>query len=265
MEDLPVYQHDAADTVYDFPLRDSTRLFLRLEVLHRQLAAAADHRSAELNRTAVHVVLSLLELVDQEDLRAHLLHQIYYLQRNYEVLRTREDIRQENLKAVLDELERFREELVQLKANTGRTLRFDPLISALRQRDSATSAAMAADLPMYQWWLQSGAERCSEDFLTWVEAFGPLLNANRKFLALLRQRGEYRNCEADQGSFVASIAQDQELWMVRIGIPDGVPCFPEVSGASDSGKIHVRFVQTPVSDAAGELYRPHFAFVLAVC
>ena len=257
--------HGTAGILYEFPLRDSIHLFLRLEVLDRQLTVAAGLRSAELNRTAVHAVLSALDLVFREDLRAHLLRQIYYLQRNYEVLRAREDIRQESLKALLDELEQFREELVQLKANTGRTLRFDPLISALRQRDSVTDAAMAVDLPMYQWWLQSGTERCGEDFLKWVEAFSPLLNANRKFLALLRDRGEYRDCEADQGSFVASITRGQELWMVRIGMPNGIPCFPQVSGASDSGKIHVRFLQTPPGDTAGELYRPNFAFMLAVC
>jgi len=260
-----VGSNGAANALYEFPLRDSIRLFLRLEVLDRQLAAAANHRNGELNRTAVHVVLSMADLVFREDLRAHLLQQIYYLQRNYKVLRAREDIRQENLKALLDELEQFREELVQLKASTGRNLRFDPLISALRQRDSVTDAAMAVDLPVYQWWLQAPPERCREDFLKWVEAFGPLLNANRKFLALLRERGEYHNCEADQGSFVASITRDQELWMVRIGIPKGIPCFPQASGASDSGKIHVRFLETPSSDTAGELYRPKFAFMLAVC
>ena len=264
MNDL-IGSHGAAGVLYEFPLRDSIRLFLRLEVLDRQLAAAADHRSAELNRTAVHVVLSVVDLVFREDLRAHLLQQIYYLQRNYKVLRAREDIRQESLKALLDELEQFREELVQLKANTGRRLRFDPLINALRQRDTVTDAAMAVDLPMYQWWLQAPAERCGEDFRKWVEALGPLLNANRKFLTLLRERGDYHECEADQGSFVASITRDQELWMVRILTPNDIPCFPQVSGASDSGKIHVRFLETPSGDQAGELYRPKFAFLLAVC
>lgn len=257
--------YGAADALYEFALRDSMRLFLRLEVLDHQLAAAADLRSSELNRRAVHVVLSVVDLVFREDLRAHLLQQIYYLQRNYKVLRAREDIRQENLKALLDELEQFREELVQLKASTGRNLRFDPLISALRQRDSVTDAAMAVDLPAYQWWLQAPVERRHEDFLRWVEALGPLRNANRKFLALLRERGEYRDCEADQGSFVASISRNQELWMVRIGMPKGIPCFPQVSGASDSGKIHVRFLGIPSGAASGELYRPSFAFMLAVC
>ncbi len=255
----------ATGALYEFPLRDSIRLSLRLEVLDRQLAAVADHRSPELNRTATHAVLSTLDLIFREDLRAHLLQQIYYLQRNYEVLRTREDIMQENLATLLDELEQFRKELGQLKAATGRAVRFDPLISALRQRGSITDAAMAADLPMYQCWLQSGAENCGKDFLKWVESFDPLLSANRKFLALLRERGEYRECEAEQGGFVASVARNQELWMVRISLPNGIPCFPEVSGTSDSGKIHVRFLHIPVGFAAAKPYRPNFTFMLAVC
>ncbi len=257
--------HMGAGTLYEFPLRDSARLFLRLEVLEQQLRLAFGHRNAELNRTAAHAVLGALDLVFREDLRAHLLQQIYHLRRNYEILRARQDIRQENLQAVLDELEQFREELGQLNANAVRTLRFDPLISALRQRDSTTDAAMAVDLPMYQWWLHSGAERCRKDFQRWAEAFGPLLGANRKFLDMLRQRGEYRDCEANQGSFTASIAGDQELWMVRVGVPGETPCFPQVSGASDSGKIHLRFLQTPSGGNAGELYRSDFFFKLAVC
>lgn len=251
--------------LYEFPLRDSARLFLRLEVLGQQLKQANGHRGPERNRAAAHAVLSALDLVFREDMRAHLLQQIYHLQRNYEILRAREDIRQEGLKTILAELEQFRQELVQLKSNEVRTLRFDPLISALRQRGSVTDAAMAVDLPMYQWWLQSGAERRREDIKRWTEAFQPLLDANGKFLALLRQRGEYRDCEASRGGFTASITLGHELWMVRIAVPAGTPCFPQVSGASDSGKVHVRFMQTPSGKEAAEPYRVDFPFQLAVC
>ena len=59
--------------LYEFPLRDSTRLFLRLEVLGEQLQHAAGHRGAESNRSAAHAVLGALDLVFREDLRAHLL------------------------------------------------------------------------------------------------------------------------------------------------------------------------------------------------
>lgn len=250
---------------YEFPLRDATRLFLRLEVLGRQLTHAQGYRGTERNRAAAHAILSALDLVFREDLRAHLLQQIYHLQRNYEILRARDDIRQEGLTAILAELEEFREELVQLKSNEVRTLRFDPLISALRQRDSVTDAAMAVDLPMYQWWLNADPERCREDLKRWTETFRPLMDANRKFLNLLRQRGEYRDCEASQGGFTASIALGQELWMVRIAVAADTPCFPQISGASDSGKIHVRFFRTPSGKDAAEPYRTDFSFKLAVC
>ncbi len=251
--------------LYEFPLRDSTRLFLRLEVLGEQLKHASGHRDAETNRSAAHAVLGALDLVFREDLRAHLLQQVYHLQRNYEILRAREDIRQEGLQAILEELEEFRQELAQLKSSEVRTLRFDPLISALRQRDSVTDAAMAVDLPLYQWWLNAGAERCRDDIKRWIETFQPLLEANRKFLTLLRQRGEYRDCEARQGGFTASITLGHELWMVRIAVPVDTPCFPQVSGTSDSGKIHVRFMQTPSGRDAAEPYRVDFPFKLAVC
>ena len=251
--------------LYEFPLRDSAKLFLRLEVLGRQLKQANGHRGPERNRAAAHTVLSALDLVFREDLRAHLLQQIYHLQRNYEILRAREDIRQEGLKAILAELEQFRLELVALKSNEVRTLRFDPLINSLRQRGSVTDAAMAVDLPMYQWWLQAGEERRREDIQRWTEAFQPLMDANGKFLALLRQRGEYRDCEASQGAFTASITLGHELWMVRIAVPADTPCFPQVSGASDSGKVHVRFMQTPSGKEAAEPYRADFPFKLAVC
>ncbi len=251
--------------LYEFPLRDSTRLFLRLEVLGEQLQHAAGHRGAESNRSAAHAVLGALDLVFREDLRAHLLQQVYHLQRNYQILRAREDIRQDGLHAILEELEEFRQELAGLKSSEVRTLRFDPLISSLRQRDSVTDAAMAVDLPMYQWWLHSGAERCKDDIKRWTETFEPLMDANRKFLTLLRQRGEYRDCEAQKGGFTASITLGHELWMVRIAIPTDTPCFPQVSGTSDSGKVHVRFMQTPSGKDAPEPYRDDFAFKLAVC
>ena len=254
-----------AETLYEFPLRDSTRVFMRLEVLDRQLECISRHGSAELNRTTAHAVLGALDLVFREDLRAHLLQQIHRLQHNYEALRAREDIRQENLTAMLEELGQFREELGRLNANAARTLRFDPLISALRQRDSITDAAMAIDVPMYQWWLHAGADHCRRDFERWVEAFRPLMDANRKILEMLRQRGEYRYCEASQGSFAASIARDQELWMVRVGVRREIPCFPQVSGTWDSGRIHLRFLQTPAGENAGELYQTDFGFTLAVC
>ena len=251
--------------LYEFPLRDATRLLLRLEVLGEHLKHARGQRGPERNRIAAHAVLSALDLVYREDLRAHLLQQIYYLQRNYEILRARADIRQGELKAILAELEEFRDELAQLKANEVRTLRFDPLISALRQRDSVTDAAMTVDLPMYQWWLNSGPERRREDIRRWTESFQPLMDANRRFLALLRERGEYRDCSAARGGFTASVTRGHELWMVRVAMPADAPCFPQVSGASDSSKIHVRFFKTPSAKDASEPYRADFPFRLAVC
>lgn len=250
---------------YEFPLRDATRLFLRLEVLDGELKHASSYRGRERYRVAAHAVLSALDLVFREDLRAHLLQHIYYLQRNYEILRAREDIRQDGLKAILTELEDFREQLTRLKASEVRTLRFDPLISALRQRDSVTDAAMAVDLPMYQWWLHAGEERCREDIKRWTGTFQPLMDANRRFLALLRQRGEYRDCSASQGKFTASITLGHELWMVRVALPADVPCFPQVSGTSDSSKIHVRFFKTPSGKEGTEPYVADFPFLLAVC
>ena len=255
----------ATGILYEFPLRDATRLFLRLEVLDQQLEHARDHRGPERNRFAAHAVLSALDLVFREDLRAHLLQQIYYLQRNYEILRAREDIRQDGLKAILTELEEFREQLARLKASDVRTLRFDPLLSALRQRDSVTDAAMAVDMPMYQWWLHAGDERRRDDIQRWTETFQPLLDANRRFLALLRERGEYRDCSAGQGKFTASITFGHELWMVRVALPAEVPCFPQVSGTSESSKIHVRFFKTPTGKEGSEPYTTDFPFMLAVC
>ena len=267
----PFSAHAANSIRYDFPLRDATRLCLRLEVLDQQLKHALGFRGSERHwgterkRTAAHAILGALELVFRQDLRANLLQQIYHLRRNYENLRARDDIRQESLASVLAELEEFREELVQLKSNEVRTLRFDPLLSALRQRDSLTDAAMAVDLPVYKWWLNANPERCRDDIRRWTETFQPLMDANRKFLDLLRQRGEYRDCEASQGAFTASITLGHELWMVRIAVPAEVPSFPQVSGASDSGKIHVRFFKTPSGKEAAEPYRSDFPFLLAVC
>ena len=257
--------YSSKNILYEFPLRDATRLFLRLEVLEQQLKHARGYRGTDRNRAAAHAILSALDLVFREDLRAHLLQQIYHLQRNYEILRAREDIRQDSLKAILAELEEFREQLGQLKSSEVRTLRFDPLISALRQRDSLNNAAMAVDLPVYQWWLNANPERCREDIKRWTATFQPLMDANRKFLDLLRQRGEYRDCEASQGGFTASITLGNELWMVRIAVPADTPCFPQVSGTSDSGKIHVRFFKAPYGKDASEPYREEFPFKLAVC
>ena len=257
--------HSSTGIHYEFPLRDATRLLLRLEVLDHQLKHARGCRGAEQNRIAAHAVLSAVELVFREDLRAQLLQQIGRLQRNYQILRAREDIHQDGLRAILAELEEFRDELVQLKANDVRTLRFDPLISALRQRGSVTDAVMAVDLPMYQWWLHSGTDRCRGDIKRWTETFQPLMNANRRFLALLRQRGEYHDCSASGGGFTASVTRGHELWMVRVAVPAGAPCFPQVSGASDSSKIHVRFFRTPSGKDGPEPYRADFSFRLAVC
>ena len=257
--------HPSAGILYEYPLREATRLFLRLEVLDQQLRHAGGPGGPEQNRIAAHAVLSALDLVFLEDLHAHLLQQIHHLQRNYEILRAREDIEQEGLKAILSELEEFRKELGQLKASDVRTLRFDPLLSALRQRDSVTDAAMAVDLPMYQWWLQMDDQRRRGDIERWTASFQPLLDANRRFLALLRERGEYHDCAASRGGFTASITLGHELWMVRLALPAEIPCFPQVSGSSDSSKIHVRFFKTPNGKEGLEGYQRDFTFLLAVC
>lgn len=255
----------ASSILYEFPLRDGTQLLLRLEILDQQLKRAAEGRGVEPDRATAYAVLSAVDLLFREDLRARLMQQIYRLQRNYEILRARSDIDQEGLEAVLAEFEQFRKELAQLKSVEARALRSDPLIGTLLRRGSLTHAAMAADLPMYQWWLHSPAERKREDVKRWAAALKPLTEANGKFLGLLRQRGEFRDCEAGKGSFTASVTHGHELWMVRIAVAGGIACFPQISGASDGGRIHVRFMRAPSDKNAGEPYRADFPFRLAVC
>jgi hypothetical protein len=143
---------DSEPIVYEQPLNERMRAFMRLEFLWQQLSYHAGQPNAWSSRSAVAGLLEILAITSRGDARGDVLKE---LERQMSALRdfqNRPGVDGARLRAVLTALMRRREELNAAGANFMQKLRESEFLNAIKHRSAIPGGTCEFDLPdFYQW------------------------------------------------------------------------------------------------------------------
>jgi cell division protein ZapD len=249
--------------VYEQPLNERMRTFLRLDFLYQQTLYHEERTDSWSTRAAVNSLLEILAITARGDIRSEVLKE---LERQMSVLHefaARPGVDGGRLKAVLANLARLRTELNNAGALFMQRLRDSEFLNSIKHRSTIPGGTCEFDLPDYRHWLDQPATVRAATFDDWMVTIRPLCDAVTELLWLTREAGRPRPEVAVAGSFQLAFERDNPCQLIRITLPAGTLLFPEISASHH--RCSIRFLSWPDVSTRPVQATEDVKFLLTTC
>lgn len=231
---------EAAPVVYEQPLNERMRTFLRLEFLYTQASYHSELPNPWSSRAAMASLLEILAITARGDSRNDVLKE---LERHVNVLKdyqSRTGVDPGRLKALMSNLVKLRHDLSTIGGNYMGPLRDSEFLSAIKHRSAIPGGTCDFDLPDYSYWLSRPAEVRAAEFDGWLALIRPLCDSIAESLWLTRQNARSKRETAGGGIFQLQFDRETPCQLVRVTLPANSDMFPEMSASQH--KCTVRFL-----------------------
>ena len=249
--------------VYEQPLNEKVRAFLRLEKLFQQYAFHLQHGSDWNNRVAIDSILEILAYTTRSDIKLEVLKELERQHSRLERLSKRPQIDQSQLTSVLKNIQKRVGELQAISGQVGQDTKNVELLTAIAQKSSVPGSICDFDLPALKHWLTLPKEQRQKHIEKWFQPFGHLDRAVQLILDVLRHSAEDTEEIAENGFFQKSLDTNQAIQLLRISVPDNVLCYPEISAGKH--RFSVRFMKNEDPAMRPEQCQDDVSFKLKMC
>ncbi len=255
---------DIADkAIYELPITERIRNFLRLEFLFEQVQYGLDKSSEWDSRQSILSLIEISDLVGRVDIKGEICKELDRHINLLEPLQRNPQVDADVLSSMLGRLRDSQTLVHQAAYHPGHALRHDELINSIRQRVSIAGGTCSFDLPAYHHWLNRSTSERKFQFGRWAHDLEYLKNAIQLVLLLLRTGAAVTAESADEGFFSMTFESNRSIQLVRILLPIGVSYFPEVSGGRH--RFSVRFLEQPSTQERPAQIRRQLDFELQIC
>jgi cell division protein ZapD len=220
----------ATQIVFEHPLNERIRTFLRLEHLFEKIEFFTPQYDPWATRVAVEALLDVVSVTARSDIKSEIVKE---LDRNITTLNrlaTQPGVDPSTLDRVRAELRQAAAGIQALQGPIGQGAREDDLLKAVSQRSSLPGGACSFDLPQYHHWLIQSPDRRQSRVDQWLRDLRPAEQAIRLILSLARTSANPRELVAERGFFQESLDPQAPAQLLRIGLNGTHNLYPEVSG-----------------------------------
>jgi cell division protein ZapD len=253
----------AAGPVFEQPLNERMRTFLRLDFLYQQALYHEEREDSWATRAAMSSLLEILAITARGDIRSEVLKE---LERQMSVMHdytARPGVDTGRLKAVLSNLARLRTELNSAGALFMQRLRDSEFLNSIKHRSAIPGGTCEFDLPDYRHWLDQPFATRAAQFGDWMATIRPLCDAVTELLWLTREAARPRPETAVGGAFQIQFERDNPCQLLRLTLPAGTNLFPEISGSHH--RCSIRFLHWNDMNARPVQATEDVKFLLTVC
>jgi cell division protein ZapD len=226
--------------VFEHPLNERMRTFLRLDFLYSQALYHSETASQWGTRAAVSSLIDILAVIGRSDVRSDALKE---LERQLTLLgefQSKPGVDTNRLKTLIANLTRLRSELLNAGVANLQPLKDSEFLNAIKHRSSIPGGTCEFDLPDYLYWLTQPDEIRVRAFNQWLTMLRPLCDAVSELIWLTRQNGRTRQETAQGGNFTITFDRENPLQLLRIALPASTGLYPEVSGSHH--RCNMRFL-----------------------
>ncbi|MBK6673458.1 MAG: cell division protein ZapD [Proteobacteria bacterium] len=231
----------AAPLIFEQPLNERMRTFLRLDYLYNQALYHNEKASQWGSRAAVGSLIDILAITTRSDVRSEVLKEIERHLLQLAEFENKSGVDGGRLRALINNLTRLRSALSAAGAAYLQPLRDSEFLAAIKHRSAIPGGTCEFDLPDYFFWLNQDAASRTQAFNEWLALLRPLCDAVAEVLWLTRQNGRSRSEIAAGGTFTINFERDTPLQLLRICLPAAAGIYPEISGSHH--RCSVRFLK----------------------
>jgi cell division protein ZapD len=246
--------------VYEFPLNEKVRNYLRVEHLFTALSQpekiCEQHSEIQFFRD----YFTLLELIERIDLRTELLRDLASYK---SVLNAWKSYPNVDVGLIESQLELVNTIVIKLKDSkrVGQELKSDRFLTAIRQRFSIPGATCSFDLPKLHFWLSLDKNTKQLNFNQWLAPLSVLKDAVATTMQFIRGRSELNEISVPNG-FYQGIA-DNKVELIRVETAKDTQFYPTLSG--NKYRYAVRFMKFSQQNNDSVSVDETVTFLMASC
>lgn len=253
----------AKEITYEYPLSERIRTFLRLEFLLQQFHFGAAGDTPWHTRTAVSALLDVKGLLSRSDVRSELQKELDRMIASLKSLQARPEVDESVLEPLLDECNGLSQQLRAAPTGMPAIVRDNEFLATIEQRAGVWGGTCAFDLPAYHLWLETPAADRRQLLEHWHSAFRLIDQGTTLVLKLLRDSADPVTEKAVNGIFQTMLDRSNPYQMLRIVLPPGTHCYPEISGSRHY--CNIRFMQQPERGERAQQMNDDVTFTLERC
>lgn len=226
--------------IYEQPLNERIRTFLRLEFLFAQASRHLRDDSQWGSRSTLTSLLDILSIFGRTDLKTEVLKELERHIATLTRLKSNPDVDISRLKTTLTELESLGKKLHQSSGPIAADLKTNEFLSGIQQRIAIPGGTCDFDLPGFHFWLQQPAQQRTRDLADWLGRFEVIAGAMQAILRLVRESSVMKPVIAEAGFFQQTLDSSHPCQLVRVAVDRNAPYYAETSGGRH--RFTVRFL-----------------------
>ena len=262
-QDEPAATPAAEVLVFEQPLNERMRTFLRLDFLYNQALYHNEMASPWGSRAAMASLIDILAVATRSDVRSDVLKELESHLTSLNEFQSNPGVDAPRLKALVANLQRLRADLQSAGSAFLQPLRDSEFINAIKHRSAIPGGTCEFDLPDYYFWLAQSDEARMRTFSQWLGLLRPMCDAIAELLWLTRQNGRSRHETASGGTFNVTFERDNPLQLLRISLPAAAGLYPEISGSHY--RCNIRFLTWNGLTARPTQAQADVPFMLSCC
>jgi len=248
--------------VYEQPLTERVRTFLRLEFLFEQCTHHLSLTSPWDSRAAISALLEIGSLLTRGDVRTEILKELERCLLFLSRLKDSPEVDGVRLQSVLGELETLRHAMNGDGRQLGLGLKENEFLNTIKNRLAIPGGTCQFDLPVYHAWLTQAHAQRTRDLQHWLEEIRPLRDTINLLMALTRESALPTREVAEQGMFL-HIFDSPNCPLVRVMVPASSGVYPEISAGRQ--RITIHFLEPNLSDSRPQQAKRDIGFKLVCC
>lgn len=226
--------------IYEQPLNERIRIFLRLEHLFAQLHFMEQKPNSDWHaRALVATLVEIVSIFDRADIKTEFLKECDRLKIQFTKLFKSPNVDSKLLQSFIKKIDGASETIQSIKGRIGQELRDHEMITAIRHRLPIPGGTCNFDLPQYHYWLNENTGRRQSDIKSWILTFKPIEDTVSLILELIRNSAYQEQQTAKEGFAQKSLDGTTPCQLVRVTC-DNKDLFPEISGGKH--RISIRFL-----------------------
>lgn len=248
--------------VYEHPLNERIRTFLRLEHLFSETAYFLPQPEEWGSRAAIGGLIKINSIFTRADIKTEILKELERHLGNLGRIRRQQGVDMQALGQVLDELEQATSQIYRLDGQVGQRLRDNEFLKSIMQRSSIPGGSCAFDLPQFHYWLRQPVAERHAQLENWWRELVPVRDALALLLSLTRSSSRSLQETAPQGFFQQTLDAQRPTQLIRVGIAETLHMFAEISGGRH--RFSIRFLQVAEGQRPTQVQQ-EVPFSLACC
>ena len=249
--------------LYEQPLNERIRTFLRLEYLFKQAGHHLKCDSEWDSRATLACILEILAIFGNTNLKSEVLKE---LERHSATLRRLErnpDVDYSQLSSLRGDIEVHMDKMHSIDGQIAAKLKNSEFLVSIRQRSAIPGGACDFDLPAFHYWLQQPARERTRDLALWLGNFDAIGQAIQLILSLTRNSTPLKPTLGDSGIYQRTLDPNLPCQMIRIALPQTRPYYAELSGGRH--RFTARFLEFSTAEDRAIQTAQDVEFELACC